>query len=87
MVVGDVCMYITSGILFEHVLGCGRSMLEVLSMSSMQAAGLELKPGLKRGSVFLVPAGTALMLQSDAAAGPMLVSRTATVRCHMCCRP
>ena len=40
----------------------------------MQAAGLEAAPELTRGAVFLVPAGTALQLQSEAADGPMLVS-------------
>ena len=39
----------------------------------MQAARLEAAPELTRGTVFLVPAGTALQLRSDAAEGPMLV--------------
>jgi hypothetical protein len=40
----------------------------------VQAAGLEAAPELTRGAVFLVPAGTALQLQSEAADSPMLVS-------------
>lgn len=47
--------------------------LKRLMWFCMQAAGLEAAPELTRGAVFLVPAGTALQLQSVAADGPMLV--------------
>lgn len=54
-----------------------------------QAAGLEAAPDLARGAVFFMPAGTALSLQSNAAAGPMLVrnlyAQLVRASCHRVC--